>query len=250
MKAGKWLLGIVGVIVIVAAVLIFGVLGNLDGIVKQLVEKVGSDVTKVEVTLDSASIKLKDGRGELKGLTLGNPSGFNSDYLFDLKNIVLDIDPASLTKPVYVINEIKVDGARLIAEQKGGTTNLQALLKGMKSGSKKPEAADKSKDEKPQASGTDVKLAVQRMTLENSAVTLITEQWGERQISMPMIALKQLGSASHGLSPEQLTDEIVSQLTRQVEKRVAQELKKLAEEKLKEKAKEKLGGGLLDKLGG
>ena len=55
-----------------------------------------------------------------------------------------------------------------------------------------------------------------------------------------MIALKQLGSASHGLSPEQLTDEIVSQLARQIEKRVAQELKTLAEEKLKEKAKEKL----------
>lgn len=248
MKAGKWLLGIVGVIVVVAGILIFGVLSNLDGIVKQLVEKVGSDVTKVEVTLDSASIKLMDGRGELKGLTLGNPSGFNSDYLFDLKNIVLAIDSASLTKTVYVINEIKVDGAKLIAEQKGGTTNLQTLLKGMKSGTDKTKA-DKPKDEKPQETDADIKLAVERLTLENNALTLITEQWGEHKINMPTIVLKQLGSAKQGLTPEQLTNEIVSQVTRQVEKQVTQELKKLAEKELKEKAKEKLGGGLLDKLG-
>ncbi|TCI03733.1 AsmA family protein [Corallincola luteus] len=249
MKVGKWLLGIVGVVVIVAGVLIYGVLSNLDSIVKTLVEKVGSDVTKVEVTLDSVNIKLTDGRGELQGLTLGNPTGFGSDYLFDLNDIVLDIDPASLTKDVYVINEIKVDGAKLIAEQKGGSTNLQALLKGMQSGAQKP-AEQQPKESQPAEAGADVKLAVEKFTLSNNAVTLMTEQFGEHKITMPTIALTNLGSASKGLTPEQLTSEIVSQITKQVEKRVTEELKKLAEEKVKEKAKDKLEGGLLDKLGG
>ncbi|GAA5216241.1 hypothetical protein ACFSJ3_09535 [Corallincola platygyrae] len=245
MKAGKWLLGGLAVIVIVVGVLVFGVLGNLDSIVKSLVEKVGTKVTHVEVTLDSVSIKLLDGRGELKGLTLANPDGFDSDYLFDLSDIVLDIDPGSLAGPVYVINEIKVDGAKLIAEQKGTTTNLQTLLNGMKK--EGDQGAQPEADPEAESSeAPDVKLAVEKLTLSNNAITLITEQWGEKKLTMPTIDMSNLGNKDNGLTPEQLTSEIVSRVTRAVEKRVTQELKKMAEEKVKEKAK----GELLKQLGG
>ena len=74
----KKVLLIVAVLVVVAVVALFVVGSNLDGIVKKAVETAGPKITQTSVTLDGVSLSPRSGSGAIKGLTVGNPSGYSS----------------------------------------------------------------------------------------------------------------------------------------------------------------------------
>ena len=75
MRQGKFtmkkiLIGLVVLVVIVAAG-VFVFLGNLNDIVRAAVEKVGSDMTQTNVTLNEVDIEITSGKGagsDIKGL--------------------------------------------------------------------------------------------------------------------------------------------------------------------------------------
>ena len=83
MKRGLMIGGVIVVVLLIAAgVGTWYLLSNLDSIVKAAVEKVGSDVTGTEVTLDNVEISLTSGKGSLLGFRMTNPSGFEADEAF------------------------------------------------------------------------------------------------------------------------------------------------------------------------
>ena len=86
--------GAVLIVVIVAVVYFF--FAGLDGLVKAAVEKFGSEVTQVEVTLDKAEVTLTEGRAVLRGLEVGNPAGFETDAAFKMGSISVTIDAATV----------------------------------------------------------------------------------------------------------------------------------------------------------
>ena len=67
--------GVVVVLLAVAGVAVY-VTQNIDGLVKSLVEQVGSDVTKTQVQVAEVKMNVSDGNGQLSGLTVANPPGF------------------------------------------------------------------------------------------------------------------------------------------------------------------------------
>ena len=77
----KVLIGLVVLIIIIAAA-IYYVLGNLDSIVEAAIEKHGSAALKTSVDVGSVSINLKEGSAQINDLTIDNPKGFETDYLF------------------------------------------------------------------------------------------------------------------------------------------------------------------------
>lgn len=78
MKRG---LAIFGGILVVLIVVGGGylLLSNLGSIIVAAVEQYGSDVTQTEVSLANAAVDFTSGEGALSGLTVGNPSGFNTE---------------------------------------------------------------------------------------------------------------------------------------------------------------------------
>lgn len=248
MKAVKILGGLVAAVVLVVGLVIFLGLQNLNQIVKTAVETVGPDVIGTEVRLAEVNIEITEGRGELSGLTIANPKGFSNNNAFELGTIALQIDPASLTNDVIVIDEILISGANLLAEQKGMTgTNLQALMDNMQSGaSAKPEASEKETTASESSKGESVKLAVKKFTFSDSNLEVVTEEWGDRTIKLPSISVANIGSEKQGLTPEQLAQAMIQPILKAAEKSVKKDLEKLAKEKLEEKAREKLK----DKIGG
>lgn len=250
MKAVKIILGLVIAIIAIVALVAVLALQNINQLVKTAVETVGPDVVGTEVRLAEVDIKLQDGRGTLKGLTVANPAGYSQPLAFSLGEVALDIDPASLTKDVYVIDEVLVSSADLFAEYKDlSNNNLQALVDNM--GGESSEQAT-SNTEASADSGSDVLLAVKKFTFENSSIDVSTAEWGQRTVNLPAIRLTNLGTADKGLTPEQLTEKVMSQLLDQVKDAVSDDLKALAKEKaeeeLKSKLEEKLGEGGKEKL--
>lgn len=251
MKALKILLGAVVVVVAIAVIVSVLVLKNLDGIIKTVVETVGSDVTQVSVTLDSVSSDLSKGRIELHGLSIDNPKGFDGEYLFDMTQVAVQVEPSSLAGDVIVINEILVDAAKISAELKGSNTNLQALQKNISQSTASSNSGSTDKaDSKPAAAsgeGSNVRLAIEKFSFVNSNLQLSTDQWGDRTVNMPNIVMKNLGDKQSGLSPEELSQEVIARISKAAQKAIEGEVKALAKEKAQERLNQELDSRLSDK---
>lgn len=241
MKAVKILLGlVVAAIAIVAIVVVIG-LQNIDQLVKRGVEKVGPQVVGTAVHLEDVKISLTEGRGELFGLTIANPKGFSKANAFSLGEIALDIDTASLTGDVIVINEILISKAHLLAEQKGLTeNNLQTLMDNVKAKSAQGASGSKTESTSTESEGADVLLAVKKFTFKDSDMRILSDQWGEQTLKMPTISLANLGSADKGLTPDELATAVIKPLIAQAKKAAQKHLESMAKEKAAEKVNEEL----------
>lgn len=246
MKFIKILLSVVAVIVIVAGLGLWLLFSNLNGIVKEAVETVGSDTLETSVGLNNVDIQLTKGSGELNGFTIANLPGFKQEKLLSVDTVKLDIDPTSLNGDVIVIDELTIQGVKVIAEQLGETTNLQALLDKF-SGGESDSAASESSE-----AGPDILLAVKQLNFVENSLTLATEKYGEHTLDLPNIVQSNIGSASNGLTPNQLAQAIAKPLIESAKKSVEKGVAKLAEDRLKEKAdeeKERLKEKVDEKLG-
>ncbi|WP_211825017.1 AsmA family protein [Kistimonas asteriae] len=232
------LVAIVALMVLVVVI----TLRNLDGIVKDVIETTGSKITGTPVTLNSVKITLRDGRGELNQLAIANPKGFESPDIFSMNAIALQVSPKSLSGPVVVINEILVDGMDITAEQKGATTNIQTLLKDIKERSAKKPAGEEEKPAEPakKEEGADIRLMVENLSFTNATLKLMTEDKGDHTLKMPNIVMTNLGDKTTGLTPDELSEEILNRLLAQTEKVVADRLQDIARKKLEEELSKKL----------
>ena len=235
-KASKIILGIFVAVIAIVAVSLVLIVQNLDAIIKQVIEDVGTQTTGTAVRVSDVKFTLKEGRGEIRGLTIANPPGYQSDNLFSMSEIAVQVAPGSLTGPVIVINEVLVEGARLTAEQKGNTTNVRELLNNLESGSSEPAPASES---------APVHLMMEKFAVLDSEGTLKTEQFGDKNLRLPDIRLSNIGDKSTGLTPTELSREMLRALTKQLEQAVRKYLEDLA----KEAAKKEINKQLDEKIG-
>jgi len=114
---------IVLVILAVIAVALF-----LDSAVKKGVETVGPMLTKVEVKLDSVNLSLFSGGGKLKGLFVGNPSGYKSSAAMQVGTASLALQPSSILSDKVVIKSINLQAPEITFETDLRGNNLSKLL--------------------------------------------------------------------------------------------------------------------------
>lgn len=235
----KVVIGVVVVLVLAVAGAGVYLLQNLDGIVKGLIEEIGTETVGQKVSVADVKIKLGEGSASISGLTVANPPGYSNEPVFSLDNISVSIDAGSITGPVYVINEISVDGVSVLAEQKGVSTNVQALLDGMPSAEGREAAPAES------SAGSDVLLAIGQVNFANGSMELRSDQFENQKVELKRLNLRNLGTPENGLTPEQIGYEVTNQLVDQIKDAVtdaiAQYAKKEAEKKVREKIGEKLG---------
>ncbi|MEM0954672.1 MAG: hypothetical protein AAGI24_11085 [Pseudomonadota bacterium] len=241
-KAAKIIIGLFIATIAVAALVIVLVLQNLDAIIKKVIEDVGSEVMQTTVAVSGVKFTLQDGRGEIYGLSIANPKGFSQGAAFAMEKIAVQVAPASLTGPVILIEEVTVDGAALSAEQKGLSTNLQALLNGMK-----PSDAEPAPVESGEAA--DVRLALEQFAFINSSARIATEQFGDKTLNLPAIRLANIGDKNSGLPPEALANAMLREVIRQTQAAVKKYLEDLVKDEAKEAAEKELNKHLDNKIG-
>ncbi|MEP1472867.1 MAG: hypothetical protein ABJK20_06640 [Halieaceae bacterium] len=239
MKTVKILGGVLAGLIVVIALIAYFLLGNLDGIIKGVIEDVGTEVTGTRVTVDAVELELSSGKGRITGLTIDNPPGYDSDYAFKLNDITVGIQPASVTKPVIVISEVTIRGASLIAEQKGERTNLSDLLDNIEKSSKTTDS--EVVEEKPEQAAGDVRLYMKKFVFAGTKAKIITETNGEAALKVPNVTRQNIGDPSTGLTPEQMAEQILQAVVEEVENAVAAYLADLAKQAVERKVREKIG---------
>ena len=234
---------IVTVLMIAAA--LFYLANNINGVVKDAVVKAGSEALKTPVTLEAVDIQLLEGRVQLSGLVIANMAGFKAPSLLEMKTVVIDLDVSSLLDNLVNVQQMTIDGARVTAEQKGATTNVQVLLNNLDAGTS-PQTQSPEQTDGDSPANVDLLIKVGQLNFLNSSTTLISDQWGERDVQIPAIKLSHIGGES-GVPAEALAHAIAKPLLKQLNGALKDRLQQLLEDKAKAELKAKVGAKLKEK---
>ena len=115
-------------IVVVLAVLLGAAVLFLDRVILHGFNTAAPVVLGVEASLGEAQVKLLRGYVSLKELHIGNPEGFKTDGLFDLGEVMVDVDMNTIGADPIVIERVLVKGAKVTYEQGLLGNNIGALL--------------------------------------------------------------------------------------------------------------------------
>lgn len=206
--------GVALLLVAVVGVVVF-VFGNLDSLVKDVIEEQGTRVAGVPVSVSGVKIEVLDGRAGINGLAVGNPSGFKSDSAISLGGISVALDTASVSQPVIVIKEITVDEPAVTYELMPGGNNIGIIAGNVKKnsggGSSSSGAASSG-----ESGGTDKKLIIETLKIRGGKVTVaasLLDQGKALEARLPDITLRNIGKNSGGATPGEVAAEVMAALT-------------------------------------
>ena len=244
----KILIG-VGVLVVIVAVGVFVLLGSLNDIVKAAVEKIGSDLTQTEVTLNDVNIEETSGKGVLRGFRVTNPAGFSDDDAFKFDEVSVTIDATTILSDPVVIKEIVIIGPQVVYEFGERGSNLDRLNENVQS---KAGSGGGSGSEGP-------KFIIENLYLRDGKVAVRAPLLDDKiMLPLPTIHLTDIGKEGRGATPGDIADQTMEAILASTSRAVSRAnidigaLTRSAGEAAKEaqKAIEKAGGDAGEKVKG
>ncbi len=207
--------GAIGAVIVAAVVVFVFVLSNLDSLVKQAVERVGSDATQARVTLNKVEISLKSGSGALAGLKVGNPKGFQTPSAFELGRISVKLDTGKISGDMVVIKEIVIDKPQVTYELAGSASNVDAIKRNVDAYAKQfssggaDKGGAKKGDEGP-------KLIIDDLYIRGGQVGVSAGFLKGKTLSTPLpdVHLKDIGKKDKGASPAEVAQKVIDSMTK------------------------------------
>ena len=203
-----------GVLFVVIVGVVFFLLSKIGGLIKEVVERVGSEATQASVTLGSADVDVTSGKGGLKGLIVGNPAGFETSSAFELGEISVSIDTGSVTTDTVVIREVLIDGPIVTYELSQNGSNVDAIKRNVDSFAKNLSSGESSA-ETVDDGGAQKKIIIELLTVRGGEVNIAASMLGDRKMgaSLPAIEVRDIGKDSGGASPAEIAAVILDTLT-------------------------------------
>ena len=221
-------LGLGAVVVIGVGYGAYYLLSNLDNIVKAAIEQYGSEITGTRVRVGSVKITLTEGRGTIRGLRVGNPSGFSSNDAFSLGEITLDLDTGSITESPVVIETLTIAAPQVRYEMAANAkSNVDAILANVKKyqggGGSQPAAEESGAEE---SGGETLKLKVQKFTFQDGKVDVdvaaLAGAGKEISVALPALTMKNLGGKS-GAPPGDIGAQVIRKYSEKIVAAVAKQ---------------------------
>ncbi len=204
----KRLLQISLALVVLVTVGIVVVTLKLDGIIKSGVETIGPKIAKVSIKLDDVSVSALSGKGELKGLVIGNPEGFKTEFAIKVGGVSVGVQPSSVFSSKIIVNSISVTGPEITFEGGLKDNNLTKILANIEAS-----LGGGVSTEKP---GSDAvaqkKLQINDLSITDGKIKIVIPGFGGKSTDVPLpnIQLSDLGKDSDGITPADLAKRIVS----------------------------------------
>lgn len=181
---------VIGLMVVVLAYLVF----NVNSLVKSGIETAGPNVLGVPVTVDAVSISFMDGSGEIRGLRVANPEGYDSPHAIAIDNMRVALDTSSLTSDKIRILEVIIGAPDITYEGSLNDSNLKRLQANANAGSSATQASEETEGE-PTAlqldyfeiedAKLDVRLGILDKPLNLVMSSLVIEEIGKDETATP-----------------------------------------------------------------
>ena len=210
MKKGLLIGGGLLVVIIIAGVITL--LSSLDSLIKTAVETVGTEVAGVNVTLDKAEVSATSGKGSLSGLNVGNPDGFETDRAFNLGEISVTLDTATVTSDPVVIKEIVIAGPKVTYEVGGSGSNIDAIKRNVEA-FMKANGGDGSSSSS--GGGEGPKLVIEHLYVRGGEISISATFLGGKTMTTPLpdIHLTDIGKDKGGASPGEIASQLIDKMT-------------------------------------
>jgi hypothetical protein len=207
----KWIYIGISAIVVVIAIIIFG-LSNLGPIIKKAVNSYGPKITKTELHVADVSVSVFSAEAKIKQFFLGNPVGFKTPSAMNVGSVLVNVDEKSLTSDTIVVDRIEVIRPEITYEKKDKSDNFNTILKNITKTSNSEKASKKESENK----GAGKKLIVRNFIVTQGKVNLELSIYGigDKHVSatLPDIHLKDIGKKNNGASPTEVFKEIFAAL--------------------------------------
>ena len=205
--------GIVAVLIVVAVAAVVYILGSLDTLIQEAVEKYGTEITRAEVRLNEVEIDLGSGKGALRGLSVGNPSGFKTPTSIKLGLISVTVDTSTLTSDPVVIKEVVIGKPDITYEIGADGSNITAIENNVDAYMKKRGLAGDGAAKSGGAEGP--KLIIENLYVRDGTVNVSATILEGKTLSAPLpdIHLKDIGKEQGGAAPAEIAEEVLSSIT-------------------------------------
>jgi uncharacterized protein involved in outer membrane biogenesis len=216
----KKLLLILAAIVVLIAGAAYWAYHSLDLIVRVAIEHYAPQVTGVAVKVGSVDISAADGRGVVKDLVIGSPSGFSAPSTARVGEIRVVLDPASVTEPVVRIHELTVQAPAITYERGDHGTNLDAIRKNIEGYI--ASSGGPSESRPAEAKPGHRKFVVDRLAIRGGRVTMTNPALHGQGINfdLPDIVLADVGKPQGGLTASEIGRIVTAQLEARIAQRV------------------------------
>jgi hypothetical protein len=194
----------------------------LDVAVKWALEHYGPVVAGVPVKVREVQISPQNGRGAVRGLEIGNPSGFDAARAARFGEIRLAIDPATITAPVIVVHELAIEDVSITYEKSSGATNLEKIQRAIDDYVKRSNEGEGAgpKGSKPREDKR--RFIVESLTLKGAKVTMTNPGLHGQGITfdLPDITLRDIGKRQGGLTASELANVVANTLIQRIAQKV------------------------------
>jgi len=232
----KLIIAVIAVLIVITGLFLY-LYNNVDSIVKNGIERYGTDVCGTKVSVGSVDISLKSGRGTIRGLRVANPDGFSHDSVVELGDAIVAIDIGSINRDPIVITEIRVKSPLVSAEvDEKLATNIGKIR-----GHVQQYQARAAKPAGKQDAGFEKRIAIRSFVIELGTLRADATRVGREkgQWEMPPIELSNLGG-ERGVRPEAIAKVISVALFTRAEQVAAEHVKAAAVQQIKNEAQKKL----------
>jgi len=232
----KLIIAVIAVLIVITGLFLY-LYNNVDSIVKNGIERYGTDVCGTKVSVGSVDISLKSGRGTIRGLRVANPDGFSHDSVVELGDAIVAIDIGSINRDPIVITEIRVKSPLVSAEvDEKLATNIGKIR-----GHVQQYQARAAKPAGKQDAGFEKRIAIRSFVIELGTLKADATRVGREkgQWEMPPIELSNLGG-ERGVRPEAIAKVISVALFTRAEQVAAEHVKAAAVQQIKNEAQKKL----------
>ena len=241
-----------GILVVLLGILLWRVYASLDKIVAKVIEDVGTEVTQTAVRVGGVDLDLLNGKAGLSQLSVANPAGFSSQYIFSLELVSVAIDVESVSSNPIIIDEIVVRQPRVAYEiNQQGTSNLDVLKKNVEGYSASRGTGTGTATEQQESAGQEgeeIRLIIRTLRFEGGELNASSALRPDKPVKagLPAFTMNNIGQSSGGATSEQIAQEVLDRLVRQATDAAKKAGVDRLTDELQEKASEKLG----DKVGG
>jgi hypothetical protein len=218
----KWIVRLLLLVIVVLIAGVFAAGSFLDAGIKRGVEYVGPKVTKVDVKLNSVSLSLLSGSGQIKDLVVGNPEGFKSPSAISVGSSSLAVNPGSILSDKIIVKSINVQAPEITFETSDlFNSNLKKIMNNIDEttgGSSKEPAAAK---EPTPGSSPSKKLQVDDFVVNGAKLHISLNALGQNLTAtapLPQIRLSNLGTGPDGITGAELTKVVLKEILTVAEK--------------------------------
>jgi uncharacterized protein involved in outer membrane biogenesis len=209
-KVKKILLGaLIGLLVlVVVAVIVVGLF--LGKIVKAGVETVGPKLTQTTITLNAVDVSLLTGSASVKGLVVGNPEGYKAPQAISVGVVAVRVVPTSVLSDKIVVKSVRVEAPEITFEGNPlGQNNLKKIQDNVNAAA--ASFSSPSTNQTAEAAGPakpGKKLEVDDFLITGAKVHIGTGT----TLPLPDIHLTNLGTGPDGITPAELTKDVLSEV--------------------------------------